>query len=889
MRAATPRCAPARQIATILLLSTSLTGPVGVSGAFAQEAAATHSYAIAPQPLSTALVQFSRASNLQVFVDDRITAGLQSNAVNGALSADVALARLLSGSGLNYRFTNANTVTITGGPVATPVDDLAPDGTILLDPITVIGGTGQAAVYTTPGAVANIPGERIERFRGSSPADMFRSTPGVSSGEARNGAGAIDPNIRGMQGMGRVQTTVDGAENSLLVYQGYQGVSNRSYVDPDFIAGVDIEKGANISSFGNAGNIAMRTVSAEDIVRPGRKTGFRFNVEASGNTSDPVAGSRSGYTVTNQPREVGTAVGSPTGMNRPSALKPTSSSWSMIGAIQDRNFDFLAGYARRERGNYHAGTKGPAVTPVFTGPRERCWFTTCFPGEDYLDYVELEGIAPYRAGEEVLNSQSATESWLIKSGLSFGDGHSLRLSYTGFRGENGDVMASRQTLTDGSATQREQMTETDLDSVSLHYSWRPAESNLIDFRASFYWTGLEQRNAPRGGGRDPVSVGLPADFLPGSKTEMMGAELSNTSRLFTGMGNVKLEYGVSWRMEDTRPIPGTRDVETWLDLRDARRHEALGYVRAEWEANDWLTLTGGLRYQHYWSRDRNIDPFLPRRGYTYGAKLDGGAWGGSLGVAADVTPNLQVYANYSNTARMPNLFESSSAFSFNVNANARPERSRNWEIGANYTHDGVFTADDNIRVKLGYFNSTVDDYLARVVTTQPFLIEINNIHKARFAGLELATTYETGGFTADFAANYYTKVEFCRTASTCEGKSLYGDYATNQVPPKYSLSLSLTQKLMDDRLTLGGQVTRTGRRAIGHGDVTAAGASSFISLVDWEAHTLADVFVEYKISDSVNAHFRVENLTDAFYVDPLSLVTQPGPGRTFSAGLRMQF
>ncbi len=889
MKSAKHRYAPARQIAKILLLSTSLTGPVAVSGVFAQDVAATHSYAIAPQPLSTALVQFSRASNLQVFVDDRVIAGLQSNAVNGAFSADVALARLLSGSGLDYRFTNANTVTITGGPVAQPADGIVPDGTILLDPITVIGGTGQAAVYTTPGAVAHIPGERIERFRGSSPADMFRSTPGVSSGEARNGAGAIDPNIRGMQGMGRVQTTVDGAENSVLVYQGYQGVSNRSYVDPDFIAGVDIEQGANISSFGNAGNIAMRTVSAEDIVRPGRKTGFRFNVEASGNTSTPVAGSTSGYTVTNLPREVGTAVGSPTGMNRPSALTPTSSAWSMIGAIQDSNFDFLAGYARRERGNYHAGTKGPAATPVFTGPRERCWFTTCFPGEDHLDYVELEGIAPYRAGEEVLNSQSATESWLVKSGLSFGDGHSLRLSYTGFRGENGDVMASRQTLTDGNATQREQMTETDLDSVSLHYSWRPAESNLIDLRASLYWTGLEQRNAPRGGARDPVSVGLPAGFLPGSKTEMMGAELSNTSRLFTGMGNVKLEYGVSWRMEDTRPIPGTREVETWLDLRDARRHEALGYMRAEWEANDWLTVTGGLRYQHYWSKDRNIDPFLARRGYTYGAKLDGGAWGGALGVAADVTPNLQAYANYSNTARMPNLFESSSAFSFNVNANARPERSRNWEIGANYTQDGVFTAYDNISVKLGYFNSTVDDYLARVVTTQPFLIEINNIHKARFAGLELATTYETGGFTADLAANYYTKVEFCRTASTCEDKSLYGDYATNQVPPKYSLNLSLSQKLMDDRLTLGGQITHTGRRAIGHGDVTATGASSFISLVDWKAHTLADVFVDYKVSDSVSAYFRVENLTDAYYVDPLSLVTQPGPGRTFSAGLRMQF
>ena len=77
-------------------------------------------------------------------------------------------------------------------------------------------------------------------------------------------------------------------------------------------------------------------------------------------------------------------------------------------------------------------------------------------------------------------------------------------------------MASRQYGPQTSATQREQMTETDLYTVTLNYKWQPAETGLIDLNASIYWTQLEQRNAPRSMGHDPEDFGLPADFLPGS-------------------------------------------------------------------------------------------------------------------------------------------------------------------------------------------------------------------------------------------------------------------------------------------------------------------------------------------------------------------------------------
>ena len=85
-------------------------------------------------------------------------------------------------------------------------------------------------------------------------------------------------------------TTIDGAENAVTVYQGYQGVSNRTFVDPDFIASVDIAKGADAATFGNAGSVAIRTLDAKDIVQDGQTWGLRLRGGLRSNTSDPVAG-----------------------------------------------------------------------------------------------------------------------------------------------------------------------------------------------------------------------------------------------------------------------------------------------------------------------------------------------------------------------------------------------------------------------------------------------------------------------------------------------------------------------------------------------------------------------------------------------------------------------
>lgn len=854
----------------------------------------TYQFNIPAKSLSSAIADIGKVSGWRIAYAFDLS-GTSKTPINGSMTPEQAVAQLLAGTSINYRVTGPRSIVLQDRVAAAHDAPVVADGSLVLDTITINGTGGQTSVYSpyeTAAPTNHISAQNIERFRGSSPADIFRGTAGVMSGEARNGAGSIDVNIRGMQGMGRVTTTIDGAENAATVYQGYQGVSNRTFVDPDFIAGVDITKGADTASWGNAGSVAMRTVTADDIVKPGETWGIRAKGEIGTNTSKPHTGDKAGYLWPYAPWDPNkTPVASETGMDRPSLFSPTRGAGSVIGAYKGEDFDFLAGYAHRKQGNYHAGKNGPAVDPVNRGRQQYCPAGVCNPkGTSYWDnYYENNGIVNYRGGEEVLNTQLETESWLAKLTARLSEDQTLQLGYTGYQSEAGDRLASRLVGKQGQSVQQAQTAGTSLDTVTARYRWNPDDNDLFDLKGNLYWTHLELRNPIRGG-RDvtPEKIGLPSGFRVGSDTDMWGGDLSNLSKFSGAHGDLDLTYGMSYRGEDTRGSRHTAALEAWNSARDAIRHEAAIYAKAAWKPVDWATLNAGLRYSHFWSKDR-YDPYERDdiKNRVLGFRTDDGGFSPSLGVTLEPFSGSQVYVNYSNTMRAPSVIESVSAFNSVVaNGNVKPERSSNWEIGTNLTRDGLFSKDDRGMLKLGYFNWDVKDYIARSVRTSgPMVLNIENIDRARFSGIELSGRYEIGGFTADLSANYFLNVEYCRTAGTCENKSLYGDYATNHVQPEYTVDLTLTQKMLEERMTVGGRVSYVGPRAIGHGDVTAKGASEFISMVDWRPYTLVDVFAEYKITEDLTASVRVENLFDRFYVDPLGLVTQPGPGRTFYASL----
>lgn len=876
------RAKPGRALVAGLMLSTAI-GIVAVSTsspAIAQ-AVEPRNFSVPAGPLGASLVAFGRQAGLQISYLSGVVDGRRSEGLSGAATNEQALARLLAASGLNYRFSSANSVIIidAGSPAAFANDD----GSMLLDTITIHGGNPDVAPYETAAPKDYISAQTIDHYRGSSPADIFRGTPGVMSGEARNGAGSVDVNIRGMQGMGRVAVTIDGAENGTDVYQGYQGISNRTYMDPDLLVGAEVTKGSDVSSRGIAGSIAMRTIEASDIIEDGKSYGVRFKAGAGTNTSEPVADAVGGYggltTFSATPSEQG--------LDRPNPLEPTSGSASIAAAVEHENLEFLMAYAYRKQGNYHAGTNGKSAEAIDLGEQTICTWI-CFT---YPNYYVNTGLTNFRAGEEVLNTQLETKSLLAKVTGRFGDGHSLKFSYSGYRSEAGDRFASQLTTNRAQPLQKPQTSGTSLDTFAARYRWQPEGNDLVDLEANWWRTNMEFRNPRRNEFGVPfASLGLPEGYRTGSDIVIWGADIENTSKFDTRWGALDLNYGLNFRYEDTKPSAFTRELETWLDYRDGNRQQTAAFTKAAWKPIDWMTLNAGLRYEHYATEDRN-DPYQVRPGYIYDHKNQGEGWSPSVGITLEPLKNVQFYTNYSNVMRAPSLVESGSGFTMTVNPDVQPERSSNWEVGTNLIRNGLFSQDDTGMIKFGYFNWTVDDFIAREWQTVNAVSQmgIRNIDKAKFSGLELSARYEWRGFMAELGANYYTNVEFCPTDDTCENRSLYADYATNQVPPEYSVNLSVSKRFLDDALTLGGRVSHIGPRAIEHGQATAVGASNFITNIDWDPYTLVDVFVDYKMTDNLTASLRVENLTDKYYVDPLSLVLQPGPGRTFYASLTAKF
>lgn len=104
--------------------------------------------------------------------------------------------------------------------------------------------------------------------------------------------GTVSVNIRGMNGLGRVNTMVDGVTQTFfgMAPANYHGGANTAAgvpLDPNFLAEVDVTRGNSAGSQGVnalAGSANMRTIGIDDILMAGRQMGVlsRFKVGDNG-------------------------------------------------------------------------------------------------------------------------------------------------------------------------------------------------------------------------------------------------------------------------------------------------------------------------------------------------------------------------------------------------------------------------------------------------------------------------------------------------------------------------------------------------------------------------------------------------------------------------------
>lgn len=168
------------------------------SAAQASAASSTRNYAIPAGSLPTALNRFADISQLQLLYSGETTRGLRTGGLNGTYTSQQALAQLLKGTGLTYRFTGRSNVTIErpGAPVA--VGGL-PAGAISLDTIDVQGETAwgpvngfvasrsatgtktDTPIIEVPQSISVITRDQIEARKPSVLVDALTYTPGVTA------------------------------------------------------------------------------------------------------------------------------------------------------------------------------------------------------------------------------------------------------------------------------------------------------------------------------------------------------------------------------------------------------------------------------------------------------------------------------------------------------------------------------------------------------------------------------------------------------------------------------------------------------------------------------------------------------------------------------------
>lgn len=508
---------------------------------------------------------------------------------------------------------------------------------------------GYAQVYEKDVANIYLGKALIERYQGVSPADLFKSAIGVYSGEARNG-GALDPNIRGIQGQGRIPVTVDGTEQTITVYRGYSGASNRNYIDSNLISSIYIEKGPSLNpniKTGIGGGVAIKTLDIRDIVPIGESFGINFK----GDISNNATGYKDIYTNMIEEYRYYPKFYQQNAYIIDPALEITPKK-SKIENFQDysfrlgvgfdkEKFNLLFAYAIREKGNYFAGKRNveeynkvdeQLLNSVYIMDGKRHF-------EPYLPFIAHI----YRPGNEVPNTSNRNRSFLVKGTLFPQQTHRFSINYRYTDLLFGDIMPSRLSwvryqenlvnqwplanITQQAGTLTYQYKPEDKKTDLLLRLWgnltlghtntrggKPREPKMVDFRAS--------RNTRW----DPsIDTGFLDTASLYQDNNRYGVDFSS---LFKLSPQFSISFSGQYQLEklDSHELELPMGFDFVTEGRAGQRHEVNLALATDWKPLPWFAMNIGGKYHYYHLTDtflnnkrknrvKNYEKTAPIRGY----------------------------------------------------------------------------------------------------------------------------------------------------------------------------------------------------------------------------------------------------------------------------------
>lgn len=565
--------------------------------------------------LDSVLNEFALQAGIEYSIDASLSQGQYSQGIQGNYQPDEAFRILLAEAGLNAYQQVDGSYLVNGG------------GEWELDAIQVgtslNGGVkrdelGEANVYDKDVATEYRGKEEIERFKGADVSDIFKGMANVHSGDARNGGG-IDPNIRGVQGPGRVPVVIDGTEQAITVNNGYRGASNRSFIDPNLIGGMTVHKGAQINPDVNTsvgGAVEITTLSPHDIVLPGETFGMELVVESSSNSTSP----RSPRLYTGQDFST---IPEYENLENPAVDLLYSDPALLINPDDDRDdnpldgedtayrlaisgvgpkAEWLAAYAYRNRGNY------------FSGQHDAGFYQQALESGEELGGRQV-AISPehialvYHPGQEVPNTSSEMESFLGKFAVHLNPATKMELGARYTRSIHGEILASRAEARFMSGVAQWPLNKTELQAYNLKLRSNPTNP-FIDFKSNL-WVTLSDVSSNSGPG-SPNSLVAGSNII--RNTARINAEedrygLSFSNKMLLG-SDVDVTLSGNYQHHELAPKGDLNAaIEEFQQVRAGERTEYHGSANIEWRATDSLILNAGARYGY----SKTVDNYVKNR------------------------------------------------------------------------------------------------------------------------------------------------------------------------------------------------------------------------------------------------------------------------------------
>ena len=481
---------------------------------------------------------------------------------------------------------------------------------------------GYSHVYEKDVSNVYLGKELLERYQGVSPADLLKSAIGVYSGEARNG-GALDPNIRGIQGQGRIPVTVDGTEQAITVYRGYSGASNRNYIDSNLISSIYIEKGPSLTpdmKTGIGGGIAVKTLDIRDIVPIGDSFGINFKGDISNNSTrykEVYTNMIEDYRYYPKFYQQNAYIIDPALEITPQKSKVQNFqdySFRLGVGFEEENFNLLFAYALREKGNYFAGKRNAKkysennkdlLESVHVRDGTRNF-------EPYLPFIAHI----YRPDNEVPNTSNRSRSLLVKGTLFPESTHRFSINYRYTDLLFGDIMPSRLSWVryDKNLVNQWPLGNITQQAGILTYQYKP-EDKKTDLLLRLWGNLTTGHTNTRGGKpREPKQVdsfssrntqwdlSYETGFIDTSslyqENNRYGIDISSIFKLSP---QFSISFSSNYQFEkldsDELEVPAGFDFVT--SGRAGQRHEINLDLSTDWKPFSWLAITAGGKYHYY--------------------------------------------------------------------------------------------------------------------------------------------------------------------------------------------------------------------------------------------------------------------------------------------------